>query len=59
MLMQQAIAAFTALTGDAPTGVWTAPGRINLIGEHTDYNDGYVLPFALPQACLLYTSRCV
>ncbi|MGZ4639056.1 MAG: galactokinase, partial [Actinomycetes bacterium] len=39
--------AFNATYDDAPAGVWSAPGRVNLIGEHTDYNDGFVLPFAI------------
>jgi galactokinase len=45
---EHAAAKFHALHGRPPTGVWSAPGRVNLIGEHTDYNDGFVLPFALP-----------
>lgn len=38
---------FIATFGYEPTGVWSAPGRVNLIGEHTDYNEGFVLPFAI------------
>jgi galactokinase len=41
-------ALFLELTGREPDGLWSAPGRVNLIGEHTDYNDGFVLPFAIP-----------
>jgi galactokinase len=40
-------ARFTREFGGVPTGTWQAPGRVNLIGEHTDYNEGYVLPFAI------------
>lgn len=40
---------FRRVFGSDPEGVWAAPGRVNLIGEHTDYNDGLVLPFALEE----------
>jgi galactokinase len=43
----EAAAWFRAEYASTPEGVWHAPGRANLIGEHTDYNDGFVLPFAL------------
>ncbi len=42
-----AAARFEEITGRTPDGVWAAPGRVNLIGEHTDYNEGFVLPFAI------------
>ncbi|WKX72241.1 galactokinase [Streptomyces sp. XD-27] len=45
-------AAFQEVYGAVPAGVWAAPGRINLIGEHTDYNDGFVMPLALPHTTL-------
>jgi galactokinase len=38
---------FAGRFGEQPRGTWHAPGRVNLIGEHTDYNDGFVLPFAI------------
>lgn len=38
---------FVDVAGREPDGLWSAPGRVNLIGEHTDYNDGFVLPFAI------------
>ncbi|WP_115790057.1 galactokinase [Arthrobacter silvisoli] len=40
-------ARFEEAFGTVPDGVWQAPGRVNLIGEHTDYNEGFVLPFAI------------
>ncbi|WP_111720709.1 galactokinase [Homoserinimonas sp. OAct 916] len=40
-------AGFLDTFGREPVGLWTAPGRVNLIGEHTDYNLGFVLPFAI------------
>ncbi|MFJ8489321.1 galactokinase [Streptomyces sp. NPDC094038] len=50
-------AAFEELYGTAPEGVWAAPGRVNLIGEHTDYNDGFVMPFALPHVATAAVAR--
>ena len=43
----QLAARFTEAFGAEPDGVWMAPGRVNLIGEHTDYNEGFVLPFSI------------
>jgi galactokinase len=47
---------FRTCYGHRPQGVWLAPGRVNIIGEHTDYNDGFVLPFALGQGIVAAAS---
>jgi len=47
-LLNQACKAFQEKFGCAPDTAACAPGRVNLIGEHTDYNDGFVFPMALP-----------
>jgi galactokinase len=48
---------FADCFGGRPEGVWRAPGRANLIGEHTDYNQGWVLPFALHLGVTVAASR--
>lgn len=49
-LQQQVTEAFQSRYGVQSTAVVRAPGRVNLIGEHTDYNDGFVLPMAINRA---------
>jgi galactokinase len=48
---------FEAEWGAPPEGVWAAPGRVNLIGEHTDYNDGFALPFGIEQRAVVAVRR--
>jgi galactokinase len=52
-MLTTVIERFTAEYGAAPAGVWSAPGRINLIGEHTDYNGGFALPLAIDRRTLV------
>ncbi|MGC5536319.1 galactokinase [Streptomyces sp. SR-10] len=48
---------FAELYGSEPDGIWAAPGRVNLIGEYTDFNDGFVMPLALPHTARAAVSR--
>lgn len=54
---QRARALFAASFDLEPDGVWSAPGRVNLIGEHTDYNGGLCLPIALPHRTYVAVRR--
>ena len=48
---------FAKCFGEAPVWTVAAPGRVNLIGEHTDYNDGFVLPMAIQKYTLMAGRR--
>jgi galactokinase len=56
-LVETVTAAYAERVGRPPDGVWQAPGRVNLIGEHTDYNDGFVLPVAIDRSVLVAAGR--
>lgn len=52
-LTTRAIEAYKAQFGESPSIIVRAPGRVNLIGEHTDYNDGFVLPMAIEREVVI------
>ncbi|ADD40603.1 galactokinase [Stackebrandtia nassauensis] len=56
-LVKRAREVFRLRFGGDPDAVWAAPGRINLLGEHTDYNDGFVLPHAIPYYTVAAVSK--
>lgn len=57
MLLEQATQKFKALFNTLPTGTFFAPGRVNLIGEHIDYNGGLVFPCAISQGTYAFVSK--
>ena len=57
MIERASAPSFAELFGRAPDVRASAPGRVNLIGEHTDYNEGYVLPVAIPQRTSVELAR--
>ena len=56
-LTDQTIREFVKLYGRQPRWVVAAPGRVNIIGEHTDYNDGFVLPMAIELYTVIAADR--
>jgi galactokinase len=56
-ISSQAALQFTTVYGYPPSWVASAPGRVNLIGEHTDYNDGFVFPMAIERYAVIAAGR--
>jgi len=56
-LAEEAVGLFEEQMGRSPLWVVAAPGRVNLIGEHTDYNDGFVLPMAIERRVVIAADR--
>ena len=54
---ERALSRFRALFGRAPRWIAAAPGRVNIIGEHVDYNDGFVLPMAINRLTVIAADR--
>ncbi len=58
-MVEQARKTFTECYGRPPKWMVAAPGRVNLIGEHTDYNDGFVMPMAIERFVVIAGGRPV
>ena len=58
-LREQVLREFSSRFGGKPTFLARAPGRVNLIGDHTDYNDGFVLPMAIDREVWLAVTVAV
>ncbi len=56
-LIDNVSAVFSSVLGYAASHIIQAPGRVNLIGEHTDYNDGFVLPCAIDYQAIVAAAR--
>ena len=56
-LVEQVTNTFNTLFKYAPSHIMQAPGRVNIIGEHTDYNDGFVLPCAIDFKTVVAASK--
>ena len=58
ILINKTAASFKEIFGNEPDKIVLSPGRINIIGEHIDYNDGYVLPAAIDKIiCFAFAKK--